>query len=498
MTPKLFPAICCAIICFLQSYGLEAQEKKPYNILFFAIDDLRPELGVYGNNIIHTPNLDAIGKNGTVFENHYVQIPTCGASRSSILTGMLPSTREHLSNSAIANMMADAPEGEKPESFVHHLKRNGYYTVGIGKISHSVDGLVYGYEASPEGAKSEMPYSWDEMLFNPGKWGTGWNAFFGYADGSNRQGKKKQVKPYEAADVTDEGYPDGLSTQLAIEKLKELAGKEEPFFMGLGLFKPHLPFTSPKKYWDLYKREDILLSTAPNLPENVSMSSLQASGEFNQYALGEEKAGLDHQLSDEYARKLKHAYYAAVSYSDALVGKVMDELEALGLADNTIVVVWGDHGWHLGDHRVWGKHTIFETAVRSPLIIKVPGYKPQRISSEMPVSSIDLYPTLMELTNIPTNFSLDGQSLVPLLQNGSDQNREALAFSYFRNGISMRTEKYRIMKYFREEKPTIELYDHINDPMETKNIANEQPEIVEQLLVQLEKGDTGLYNKNNN
>jgi arylsulfatase A-like enzyme len=228
------------------------------------------------------------------------------------------------------------------------------------------------------------------------------------------------------------------------------------------------------------------------------MSSLQSSGEFNQYALGEEKAGLDHQLSDEYARKLRHAYYAAVSYTDALVGKVMDELETLGLADNTIVVVWGDHGWHLGDHRVWGKHTIFETAVRSPLIIKVPGLKPQRISSDMPVSSIDLYPTLMELTNTPTNFSLDGQSLVPLLHNGSDQNREALAFSYFRNGISMRTEKYRLMKYFREEKPTIELYDHINDPMETKNIANEQPEIVEQLLVQLEKGDTGLYNKKNN
>lgn len=498
MRPKLLPAICCVLICLLQSCALEAQDKKPYNILFLAIDDLRPELGVYGNDIIKTPNLDAIGESGAVFENHYVQVPTCGASRCSILTGMLPSSRELLSNSAIAKIMADAPEGEKPESFVHHLKRNGYYTVGIGKISHSVDGLVYGYEESPEGAKAEMPYSWDEMLFNPGKWGTGWNAFFGYADGSNRQGKKKQVKPYEAADVADEGYPDGLSTQLAIEKLKELAAKEEPFFLGLGLFKPHLPFTSPKKYWDLYKREDIPLSNAPGLPENVSMSSLQSSGEFNQYALGEEKAGLDHQLSDEYARKLRHAYYAAVSYTDALVGKVMDELETLGLADNTIVVVWGDHGWHLGDHRVWGKHTIFETAVRSPLIIKVPGLKPQRISSDMPVSSIDLYPTLMELTNTPTNFSLDGQSLVPLLHNGSDQNREALAYSYFRNGISMRTEKYRLMKYFREEKPTIELYDHINDPMETKNIANEQPEIVEQLLVQLEKGDTGLYNKKNN
>ncbi|EPR67692.1 sulfatase [Cyclobacterium qasimii] len=498
MTPKLSLFLCFIFIGFLQSCGTEVQEKKPYNILFIAIDDLRPELGVYGNDIIKTPNLDAIGQAGTIFENHYVQVPTCGASRCSILTGMLPSNREHLKNSAIEKMMADVPEGERPESFVHHLKRNGYYTVGIGKISHSIEGLVYGYEESPVGAKAEMPFSWDEMLFDAGKWGNGWNAFFGYADGSNRQGKKKQVKPYEAGEVSDEGYPDGLSAQLAIKKLRELADKEEPFFMGLGLFKPHLPFTSPKKYWDLYDREDIPLSPSPDIPENIDLSSLQESGEFNQYALGEEKAGLDHQLSDEYARKLKHAYYAAVSYSDALVGKVMDELEVLGLAENTIIVVWGDHGWHLGDQRVWGKHTIFETALRSPLIIKVPGLAARRISSDMPVSSIDLYPTLMELAEVPTNFTLDGQSLVPLIKDGKDENREALAFSYFKNGISMRTDKYRMMKYFREETPTIELYDHLNDPLETKNIANEQPELVEQLLVQLEKGDTGLYTDENN
>ncbi|AKP52996.1 sulfatase [Cyclobacterium amurskyense] len=498
MSPKNILLYCLIFTGLFQSCGTDVQEKKPYNILFIAIDDLRPELGIYGNEIIKTPNLDAIGNSGTIFENHYVQVPTCGASRCSILTGMLPSSRAHLKNSAIEKMMADVPEGERPESFVHHLKRNGYYTVGIGKISHSIEGLVYGYEESPEGAKAEMPYSWDEMLFDAGKWGNGWNAFFGYADGSNRQGKKKQVKPYEAGDVSDEGYPDGLSTQLAIKKLRELADKEEPFFMGLGLFKPHLPFTSPKKYWDLYDRDEIPLSGSPDIPENIDLSSLQRNGEFNQYALGEEKASLEQPLSDEYARKLRHAYYAAVSYSDALVGKVMQELDELGLSDNTIVVVWGDHGWHLGDQRVWGKHTIFETALRSPLIIKVPGQEARRISSEMPVSSIDLYPTLMELTDIPTNFPLDGQSLMPLIKEGKDESREALAFSYFNNGISMRTDKYRLMKYFREETPKIELYDHVNDPLETKNIAAEQPELVEQLLVQLEKGDTGLYSKKNN
>lgn len=344
----------------------------------------------------------------------------------------------------------------------------------------------------------EMPHSWDEMLFDAGKWGTGWNAFFGYADGSNRQGQNKQVKPYEAGEVDDLGYPDGLSTQLAVEKLKELSAKGQPFFMGLGLFKPHLPFTAPKKYWDLYNREDIPLSPFPELPENVHPNSLQGSGEFNSYQLGEEKAGLDRKLSDEYARKLRHAYYAAVSYSDALVGKVLDALEEEGLAENTIVVVWGDHGWHLGDHRIWGKHTTFEMAVRSPLMIKVPGMAARKIGDQMPVSSVDLYPTLMELTGTPIDFPLDGQSLVPLMKNGSDPKREAVAFSYFRNGISMRTGKYRLTRYFREAEPTLELYDHQTDPMETVNVAAEYPEIVAELMPLLEKGNTGLYANSSN
>ncbi|MEX2511671.1 MAG: sulfatase, partial [Cyclobacteriaceae bacterium] len=470
------------------------ENDRPFNVLFIAVDDLRPELGVYGNNVIKTPNMDRIGNAGTVFENHYVQVPTCGASRCSLLTGLLPVSRHHLQNNAIEQFLSNEPEQEVPESFVHHFRRNGYHSVGIGKISHSVDGLWYGYEEDPKGAKWEMPHSWDEMLFNAGKWGTGWNAFFGYADGSNRQSMNKQVKPYERADVPDNGYPDGLSTEIAIKKLNELASNKQPFFMGLGLFKPHLPFTAPKKYWDLYDRQDIPLSPFPEIPENIHKNSLQESGEFNQYALGEEKAGLDHKISDEYARKLKHAYYASVSYADALIGKVLDELDRLGLSENTIVVVWGDHGWHLGDHRVWGKHTNFEMALRSPLIIKVPGMDPRRISGEQVVSSVDIYPTLMELTQIKTGFPLDGQSLVGLMREGQDAERENVAFSYYKNGISMRTDRYRLVKYFREAMPDVELYDHRNDPMETVNIARKNQKEVAHLMSILEKGNTGLYN----
>lgn len=471
-----------------------SNENNPkFNVLFIAVDDLRPEIGAYGNELIHTPSMDKLANQAVVFQNHYVQVPTCGASRASLLTGLLPRTPQHLQNSAMERLLSNEPEGEIPETFVHHFRRNGYYTVGIGKISHSPDGFWYGYEEQPEGKKLELPHSWDEMLFNAGKWGTGWNAFFGYADGSNRQSKNKQVKPYEKAAVSDQGYPDGLTADLAMDKLQELAEKQQPFFLGVGFFKPHLPFTAPKKYWDLYEQEEIPLSPVPGIPENIHAASLHNSGEFNQYALGEEKAGIENQLSEEYARKLRHAYYASVSYVDAQVGKVLDELERLGLADNTLVVLWGDHGWHLGDHRVWGKHTNFETALRSPLIIKAPGISAKIISSDKVVSTIDIYPTLMEWCGIKMDFPLDGQSLVRLASEGMDAERENMAFSYYNKGISMRTDRFRMTQYYREESPTIELFDHQMDPLETKNIAKEHPDLVKKLMESWKKGNTGLY-----
>lgn len=473
----------------------EATQHRPYNVLFIAVDDLRPDIGAYGNDLIKTPNMDQLAATATLFRNHYVQVPTCGASRASILTGLLPPTKSHLQNSAIEQFLADEPEKEVPESFVHHFRRNGYHTVGIGKISHSVDGLIYGYEDSPEGAKPEMPYSWDEFLFDSDQWGTGWNAFFGYADGSNRQSMKKQVKPYEMADVDDKGYPDGITADLAVEQLGRLAQKDQPFFLGVGFFKPHLPFTAPKKYWDLYEEEDIPLSLVPDIPENVQEASLQTMGEFNSYEAGDEKASLDHRLSDGYAKKLRHAYYASVSYVDAQIGKVLDELQVQGLGDNTIVVLWGDHGWHLGDHRVLGKHTLFETALRSPLIIRVPGATPRIIETGTVVSSVDVYPSLMEWCGIPVDFPLDGRSLATLVREGSDPDRENLSFSYFDNGISMRNERYRLNRYFREEGSVVELFDHQSDPLESKNIADQHPEIIEQLLPLWERGNTGLFDR---
>ncbi|WP_251795807.1 MULTISPECIES: sulfatase [unclassified Arenibacter] len=466
-------------------------QKQP-NVLFISVDDLRTELGVYGHPVVKSPNMDAIASEGSVFTNHYVQVPTCGASRYALLTGMRPTKPIHLKNDAIIHEISANEEQDIPESFIHHFKRNGYYTVGIGKISHSADGLVYGYE-EPVSTKRELPYSWDELLFDPGKWGTGWNAFFAYANGENRQSLKKQVKPYEAGEVNDEGYPDGLTTELAIAKLRELKESERPFFMGVGFFKPHLPFNAPKKYWDLYDRDRIPVSPNPHIPENISLKSLHNSGEFNGYTLGEEHPKLSEPVSNAYAKKLGHAYLASISYIDAQIGHIWKELKVLGMDKNTIIVIWGDHGWHLGDQRVWGKHTLFENALNSTLIIRSPFQEHQNKKINSIVETVDIYPTLMEMCQIEMKHKIDGESFRDSFTSAAPKE-DQVAYSYFNNGISLRTERYRLTKYYGQNEPRVELYDHISDPNETKNIAHLNPDIIKALMPILEEGNTGLYN----
>lgn len=463
-------------------------EKKRFNVVFITIDDLRPELGCYGNNIVKTPNIDRLAEEGTIFTNHFVQVPTCGASRYSLITGYRPRKLEQLSNDAIVNELTYGKEGPNSETFIHQFRRNGYRTIGIGKISHSPDGFVYGYEDQPSTIK-ELPYSWDEFLFDSGKWGTGWNAFFGYADGENRQGLNRQVRPYEKSSVNDDGYPDGLSANIAVAKLQELRKGNQPFFLGVGFFKPHLPFTAPKKYWDLYDRERMPLAEDSFIPKNINQNSLHDSPEFNGYKLTDEKAGLSKPLSDVYAKKLTHAYYASISYIDAQIGRILTQIRNLGLEDNTIVVVWGDHGLHLGNDLVWGKHTLFERSLKSPLIFKVPGVKSSSVKSI--VETVDIYPTLLELCNIRQSHSVDGESLKSEMGNRGSLE-EKVAYSYYYGGISMRTDRYRLTKYYnRLGMQSIELFDHYIDPNENYNTALDHPEIVENLLPLLNKGLRG-------
>lgn len=461
------------------------------NILFIAVDDLRPELGCYGNSYIHSPNIDKLASRGRLFLNHYVNVPTCGASRYSMLTGRYPQNQASLQNNIFEKTTAGKEKGAEPESMIELFRRNGYYTVGIGKISHAVDGRVYGYNDAVSN-KWELPNSWDQFLFNAGKWETGWNAFFGFSNGESRTSLGGNVKPYESANVEDNGLPDGLTAELATHQLDSLKKIKQPFLLAVGFFKPHLPFTAPKKYWDLYNEDGIELSPAKNIPAGMHAASLHNNAEFNQYKKGEEKPTLNNPVSDAYARKLRHAYYAAVSYVDAQIGKVLDHLKATGLDKNTIIVLWGDHGWHLGDQRVWGKHTLSEYSLRSPLIISYPGIQKPGECSKAIVESVDIYPTLLSLAGCTAMTKLDGRTLAPLLNDPVARSNQ-MAFGYFNKGITLRTERYRITKYYRKEQPTIELYDHQLDPFETKNIAKQNPVITDSLFLWLRQGDTGLY-----
>ena len=432
------------------------------NILFICVDDLRCELGCLGSSV-KTPNIDKLAGEGYLFFNHYVQVPTSGASRASMLTGKYPHTRKDLSNEACRLRLSDRKESVEPETMFHHLRRNGYYTVGIGKISHYPDGYLYGY-TEKKSEKLELPYSWDEMLFDAGKWGTGWNAFFGYADGSNRQSRHKKVKPYECADVIDEAYPDGLTANLAIKKLQELASSNKTFCLAVGFFKPHLPFTAPKRYWDLYVEDSISLTPVPFAPTGCCKDGLHNSDEFNGYLLGDEKASLFINISNGYARKLRHAYFACISYIDAQIGKLIGALEETGLSDNTIVILWGDHGWHLGDHTIWGKHTLYNCSLNSPLIIKVPSGE-SAIKCGRIVSSVDIYPTLMELCDIVPPVGLEGNSLGSLLKNPNSKDWKDISIGFWNTGISVRNSKYRLISY-RNNKSGVEckeLYQYCNN-----------------------------------
>lgn len=461
---------------------ISADPPTGMNVLFIAVDDLRPEIGAYGDSHAQTPNLDRLAAEGVLFRRHYVQVPTCGASRFALLTGEYPRTREHLSNEAFVKLLP-REERERPESFAHLFRRGGYHTAAIGKISHYPDGRVYTYAGEGDGRR-EMPFSWTEVHGPVGKWGTAWNAFFGYADGSNRNEDRGAKPPFEAADVPDTGYPDGLIADMAVRKLRELRGRK--FFLAVGFFKPHLPFTAPAKYWDRYDPARIPLSPNPGAPAGINPASLHPSGEmFNSYGPHPSRGGAGIRIDDEYARTLRHAYFAAVTYVDAQVGRVLDELDRLGLRDSTIVVVWGDHGWHLGDHTIWGKHTTFERSLRSPLLVSAPGMERRGVVTDGIVETVDIYPSLVDLAGLPRPGGLDGQSFVHLLKNPERPGKEG-AYSRFHGRHTLRTDRYRITE-LEEGAPRVELYDHATDPHETRNVAAERPEIVQELLSKLRK-----------
>ena len=492
------------------------------NVLFIAVDDLRPEFGAYGVTAVKSPNLDRLAATGMRFDRAYCQYPICGPSRASLLTGLRPDTLKiEQIDTFFRNTVPDVV------TLPQHFKQNGYESVYVGKVFHP--------------GQTDDANSWTRRVVTPGAPGGGPQSEYKLpaslaivkrrsAEAAAKYGAKSELggmsggPAWEAADVPDGEYLDGRIASGAIAALRELKGK--PFFLGVGFLKPHLPFVAPKKYFDLYDPAKLELTKAPGAPSNAPTIARHSSFELRTRT-GVPTSG---PIDDATNRELLRAYYACVSFVDAQIGRVLAELDALGLRENTIIVVWGDHGWHLGEYGIWGKATNHEVATRVPLIVCAPrfaGAGGGRTSRAL-VEFVDVYPSLCELAGLPLPAHLAGRSFVPLLTK-PEQPWKAAAFSQFPSpalrewaarplspamrqtffgpviagveaqlkkehgarydqelfnrhvmGYSIRTDRYRCTVWVDRRNPgeeplAVELYDHFMDPLETRNIA-QQPE----------------------
>jgi arylsulfatase A-like enzyme len=455
--------IVIVFIIYLLSSGCgnyESPRSQSPNILFIAVDDLRPELNCYGQHHIHSPNIDRLANAGTLFKRNYCQVPVCGASRASLLCGVRPTSRRFIDYTA--RMDQDFPGAI---SLPEYFKQNGYTTISLGKIFHYADDQLSAWSKVPwSPAAANAEYGW-----------------FDYAD-SNSLGiirqhpdfkagadwSKMRGPAFEYPDVPDTAYKDGKLVQRAIEELGAFAKEGKPFFLAVGFWKPHLPFNAPKKYWDLYAHDQIPMSPNAFIPQNAPKEAIHNSGELRNYALIPSEGP----VSRDTARLLTHGYYACISYTDAQIGKLLDELERLKLKDNTIVVLWGDHGWNLEDHTMWCKHANFESSMRAPLIISAPGYSKKQETRAL-TEFVDVYPTLCDLAHLPKPNHLDGQSLLPLLKN-PDQNFKDAIFSRFHKGESIKTDQFVYTEWINPDNGEViskMLYDHTQDSLENVNVV---------------------------
>jgi len=472
-------------------FSLLASAAQPPNIIFIAIDDLKPDLGCYGNTLVKTPNFDRLAAMGTTFTNAHCNQAVCGPSRASLMTSLRPDrTRVHDLHTKIRTVTPWVT------TLPQHLKSHGYTTVGTGKI----------YDPRSVDNKSDAP-SWSQpfRLYN-----LDYNPNFPHPVAAAYQGAKyhaalkeiqaRGLKGYnaiykalkakglhdavESADVPDDAYTDGAIRKEGIKFIHKLAPTKKPFFIAIGFKKPHLPFIAPKKYWDLYKRSEMPLAPFQKHAKNSPAFAYHNFPELHSYG-GIPKTN---KLPEDKQRELIHGYYACISYIDAQLGLILDELENKKLLDNTIIVLWGDHGWHLGDHGLWTKHTNYEQATRAPLIIAGPGIA-KGLKTNAPTEFIDIFPTLCELAHVPMAENRDGISFAPIL-TGAKKSIRPFAISQFprgkTQGYALRDTRYRYVIWLNNSQPigakstptsTInniraeELYDYQTDPLETQNIA---------------------------
>jgi choline-sulfatase len=456
---------CCA--------ALTAAETKPLNVLFIAVDDLRPEVNASGSKVIKTPNMDRIAARGTTFDRAYCQQAVCSPSRSSLMTGRRPdATRVWDLETHFRTALPDAV------TVAQYFKNHGYHSQGMGKIFHG------GFDDAP---------SWTVPWQTP--------KAPQYANPENQRLQAGNIDKkgrgrgpaYESGDVPDDTYTDGKTARLAAKTLGELKQQGKPFFLAVGMAKPHLPFVAPKKYWDLYDPKEIYVPAYQKLPAGAPGFVGHTNGELKSYA-GIPDAD---PVPADLARTLRHGYYAAISYMDAQVGIVLDALEKEGLADSTVIVLWGDHGWQLGEHGLWHKHTNFEVSARAPLLISMPGQKAAGRKSASLAEFIDIYPTLADACGLPKPKDVEGVSLKPVLDDASAQVRPVAISQYPRSdagkslmGYSIRDERWRLTLWRDRKDNSIhatELYDEANDPHETVNVATqaEHAEVIARLTKHL-------------
>lgn len=432
-----------------------SKSKQPPNILFIAIDDLRPQLGCYGDSIVQSPHIDRLAASGVLFSRAYCQQAVCSPSRTSLMTGKRPNTsRVWDLKTHFRNTIPDVV------TLPQYFKNNGYHTQCIGKIYHD-----------PADAQDALSWSVPEILAVTKKEGK-------YVLPSNLQKTSSKAAATEHADVSDNAYIDGQVADQALEALRKI--KDKPFFLAVGFRRPHLPFSAPKKYWDIYEQKNISLPVQHTRVPGVPAYAMHNSEELRGYS----DIGFNHSITDSKKRELLQGYYAAISYTDAQIGKVLAELDRLGLTRNTIIVLWSDHGFHLGEKGLWTKTTNYELDTRVPLIIAAPGKRRGARSNQL-VELVDLYPTLAELGGLPVPDGLEGISLAPLLTT-PDQPWKSAVFSQFPRpwqykgapeimGYAIRTDRYRYVEW-RDFKTDVvkamELYDHQTDPHEVNNIAD--------------------------
>ena len=423
--------------------GFKFKKEEKLNILFIIADDLRPELGTYGATHIKSPNIDNFAKSSAVFERAFCNIPVCGASRASFLSGTRPGRFRYYSAYDYLNKHFPGAK-----SLPRVFKENGYTTVSNGKIFHN---------------KEDEASAWDEMWSAPSNPGAD---YISPVNQALNKVKGQRGNPYEDVATSDLDYKDGKMALKIIEDLRKFKQSGKPFFLTMGVHKPHLPFNAPKKYWDMYDSTKIKLPDNYSQPETTPRKAFHNSGELRAY-YGIPKNG---DVPEAKAKKLIHGYYASVSYIDAQIGLVLDELKNSGMDKNTVVVFIGDHGWNLGDHKLWNKHTTFSSGLTSTMIIKIPQKTSGQRIKEI-VEFVDIFPTLTELAKIKNPNTLDGESLVSLIEKG--KSKKNFAISRWNNGWTIIKDQLYYTEWIDEKdnRTTHMLFDHKTDPQENNNVA---------------------------